>query len=294
MTRIPALIGVLLLLGFSAHIAGQDESFDVRNAVEEANAASRRQAVGQGLAIDQSHAEELQRVVTSIIPLLDYGPSCRSSVTLTNLGDRIETVELEAHRGEGGLVALTGLKGMVLHLNPGEKVSHRLEIADESGQGWIKVRELVPLPNLSPLIAVSGFSECTVSHQLRSTPRDAFYPTSNPSFSGAVEAMHEDTIALVNTTERAAQASLCYSAGILYTRPGTAQLAFLCSQEDQVQIPPYAARLFPVQRENSTRFSIQTQGEAIVLHLLHPLETGMKIDTGDSAVKFGRELSAVK
>ncbi len=237
-------------------------------------------------------------MVTSIIPSLDYGPSCWSSVTLANLGDRVETVELEAHRGEGGLVALAGVKNMVLHLGPGEKVSHRLEIADESGQGWVKVRELVPLPRLSPLIAVSGFSECTVSNQLRSTPRDASYATSNPWFSGAVEGIEEQTISLVNTTEHAAQASLCYSTGNLYTPvaplPGTPQLAFVCSLEIQVQIPPYAARLFPVQRDNNTQFSITTQGEAIVLQMLHPLETGVKFYTVDSTVKFGRDLTPNK
>ncbi len=288
MTRIAALLGVLLVLGFSAHTAAQDQSFDLRNATEETDAARS----------DQSYADNRERVVTSILPSLDYGPSCWSSVTLTNLGDRAETAELEAHRAEGGLVAFTGLKNMVLHLNPGEKVSYRLEIGDESGQGWAKVRELVPLPKLSPLIAVSGFSECTIGNQLRSTPRDAFYPTSSPWFSGAVSGIQEHAISLVNTTERAAQASLCYSAGNLYTpsvqSPNTPQMAFVCSQEDQVQIPPYAARLFPVQRDDSTQFIIKTQGEAIVLQLLHPLETGVKIYSVDSTVKFGRELAAGK
>jgi hypothetical protein len=289
MIRIPALSGVLLLLGFSAHIAGQDQSFDLRNAIQQTEAANQPQA-------DQGYADNRERVVTSIIPSLDYGPSCWSSVTLTNLGDRVETVELEAHRREGGLVALTGLTNMVLHLNPGEKVSHRLEIADESGQGWIKVREVVPSPGLSPLIAVAGFSECTVANQLRSTPRNAFYPTSSPWFSGAVNGIEEHAISLVNTTERAALASLCYSAGNLYTpsiqQPGSPQMAFVCSQEDQVQIPPYAARLFPLQRDNSTQFIIRTQGEAIVLQLFHPLETGVKIYSVDSTVKFGPEPAA--
>jgi hypothetical protein len=292
MTRIPALFGALLLVGFSPHIAGQEPSFDVRNAIEELNAASRAQVLGS----DQSHADEHERMVVSIIPSLDYGPSCWSSVTLINLGDRVETVELEAHREEGGLVELTGLKNMVLHLNPGQTVSHRLEIADEAGQGWVKVRELVPWPKLSALIAVSGFSECTVGDRLRSTPRDASYPATSPWFSGAVQGIQGDAISLVNTTERAAQASLCYSAGNLYTPlvalPGAPELAFVCSQEDQVQIPPYAARLFPVQRDNNTQFSIRTQGEAIVLQMLRPLETGVKIYTVDSTVKFGRVVAA--
>lgn len=94
-----------------------------------------------------AHAADQGRVVTSILPSLDYGPSCWSSVTLTNLGDRVVTAELEAHRASGGLVGLAGLNDMVVHLNPGERISHRLEIGDESGAGWIKVRERIPSPS---------------------------------------------------------------------------------------------------------------------------------------------------
>ena len=140
-------------------------------------------------------------------------------MTLTNLGDRVVTVEIEAHRAGGGLVGLAGLDEMVLHLKPGERVSHRLEMTDEAGEGWLKVRERIPSPKLSPVIAVSGFSECTVDNQLRSTPRELSYPTRNPWFSGDIEEMHENMISVVNTSERAAQASLCYSAGNLYSVP---------------------------------------------------------------------------
>jgi len=113
-----------------------------------------------------------------------------------------------------------------------------------------------------------------------------------------VDAIQEHNIALVNTTEHATQASLCYSAGDLYTPrvvlAGAPQLAFICSVEIQVQIPPYAARMFPVQRADSTQFSITTQGEAIVLQMIHPLDTGVKLYTVDSAVKFRRELTPGK
>src|ERR1700730_18313588 len=97
------------------------------------------------------HAADQERVVTSILPSLDYGASCWSTVTLANLGDRVVTVEIEAHRAAGGLVGLAGLNEMVLHLNPGERSSHRLEIGDEAGQGWLKVRERVPGPKFSPV-----------------------------------------------------------------------------------------------------------------------------------------------
>jgi hypothetical protein len=242
-----------------------------------------------------ANAADPERVVTSILPSLDYGSSCWSSVTLSNLGDRVVTVEIEAHRAGGGLTGLTGLNEMVLHLNPGERVSHRLEVSDESGVGWLKVRERIPSPKLSPVIAVSGLSECTVANQLRSTPRELSYPTRNPWFSGDVEEMKGSMISVVNTSERAAQASLCYSEGNLYSVPTAAhptpELTLVCSKSFDVLIPPYAARQFPVERDGSTHFGIKTMGDAIVLQMLRPLATGVKVYTVDSSVKFGGEFA---
>src|ERR1700691_3401873 len=244
------------------------------------------------------HAADQERVVTSILPSLDYGSSCWSSVALNNLGDRVVTVEIEAHRTGGGLIGLAGLDEMVLQLKPGERASHRLEVTDEAGVGWLKVRERIPSPKLSPVIAISGLSECTVDNQLRSTPRELSYPTRNPWFSGDIEDMHENLISVVNTSERAAQASLCYSAGNLYSVPTSAhpspELTLVCSKAFEVLIPPYAARQFPVERDDSTHFGIKTVGDAIVLQMLRPLATGVKVYSVDSTVKFGGEFSSDK
>jgi hypothetical protein len=239
-----------------------------------------------------------ERVVISVVPSLDYGASCWSSVTLTNLGDRIVAVEIEAHREGGGLVGLEGLEPAVLHLNPGERSTHRLDIGDESGQGWLKVRERIPSAKLSPAIAVSAVSECTIHNQLLSTPRQLSYPTHNPWFSGDVEEMHGSIISLVNTSEREARAALCYSAGNLYSVPTpahpTPELTLVCSSAFDVQIPPYAARQFPVERDGSTHFSIKTQGEAIVLQMLKPVESGTKVYKVDSSITFGGEVTGGK
>ncbi|HUA22417.1 MAG TPA: hypothetical protein VMB25_26910 [Bryobacteraceae bacterium] len=239
-----------------------------------------------------------ERVVTSVLPSLDYGASCWSTVTLQNLGNRVVTVEIEPHRAGGGLVPLEGLAQTTLRLQPGQRSSYRLAVTDETGEGWLKVRENVPSPELSPVVAVLGTSECVVSNQLRSTARTLSYPTRNPWFSGDIEEMHGNLISLVNTSERPATASLCYSEGNLYSVPGTGratpELSPICSNAYDVQIPPYGARQFPVEHEGSSHFSIKTQGDAVVLQMLKPLETGVKVYTVDSSIKFGGEVTDEK
>jgi hypothetical protein len=244
------------------------------------------------------YGSEQPRVVASVLPSLDYGPTCWSNVILQNLGDRVVTVEVEAHRAGGGLVGLDGLLQMTLRLEPGERSSYRLEITDETGQAWMKVRERIPTPQLSAVVAVSGTTECVIANQLRTSSRGLAYPTRNPWFSGDVEEMHGNVISLVNTSERPATAALCYSAGNLYSMPSAthpaADLTPICSSAFDVQIPPFGARQFPVEREGSSHFSMKTQGESIVLQMLRPLGTGVKVYSVDSTIKFGGEVSPEK
>lgn len=237
-----------------------------------------------------------ERVVESILPSLDYGPTCWSILDLQNLGDRDVTVEIEPHRAGGGLVALTGQSQSTVELTAGEHSSYRLEIPAETGRAWIKIRERIPSPELNSVIAVSGRSECTAGNQLRSTPRETAYPTRNPWFFGDIEEMHGNLISLVNTSEFAAKASLCYSAGNLYSLPDDSktELAPICSAAFEVQIPPFASRQFPVEHEGNSHFSIKTQGDAIVLQMLRPLETGVKVYSVDSTISFGAETNPQK
>jgi len=234
-----------------------------------------------------SPASEPARSVESVLPALAYGPSCWSSLNLHNLGDRVVIVEVEAHRASGALVPLVGHPGVVFSLTPGEQVSHRLEIQEETGDAWLKVREQVPSQRLWPVVAVSGTSECAIDNQLRTTGREVAYPTRNPWFSDEVSEIPGNVISFVNTSERAAKASLCYSAGNLYSVPGRT-FAPICSQSFEIQIPPFGARQFPVMRDGNSHFSLKTEGNAIVLQMLRPLATGVKIYTVDSTIKFQR------
>lgn len=237
-------------------------------------------------------AGERERVVESVLPSLDYGPECWTRVNLQNLGDRAVVVEIESHRASGALVALEGLAQMTQRLNPGEQASYRLEIPDETGEAWVKLREKVPSPRLSAVIALSGTTECLADNQLRSTKREVAFPMRDPWFSGDLANMHGNLISMVNTSERPARASLCYSAGNLYSVPShahpTPELMPICSSLD-VQVPPFGSMQFPVERDGNSQFSIKTQGEGVVLQMLRPIETGVKVYSVDSTIQFGGE-----
>lgn len=247
--------------------------------------------LGGVLAADQA------RVVESVLPSLDYGPACWSSLDLENLGDREVMVEIEPHRASGGLVALASHAQSMMRLDPGEHATYKLEIPEESGRAWIKVRERIPSLQHSSVIAVSGRTECVEDNRLRSTPREVAYPTRNPWFSGDIEEMHGNLISVVNTSEFSAKASLCYSAGNLYSMPEEArrrELTPICSAAFEVQIPPFASRQFPVEHDGNAHFSMKTEGEAIVLQMLRPLETGVRVYSVDSTISFGGEANPQK
>ena len=240
-------------------------------------------------------AAQTERSVESVLPSLTYGPACWSSVDLQNLSDRTVTLDLESHRASGALVPLADHPQVGVSLAPGERASYRLQIDEETGSAWVRVREKIPEPQLSPVVAISGHTECVGDNNLKTTAREVAFPSRNPWFSSEVEELHGNVISLVNTSERPARASLCYSAGNLYSLPSrthsTAELTPICSSSFDVQIPPFGARQFPVEREGNSAFSMKTQGDAIVLQMLRPLDTKVKIYSVDSSIKFGGEFS---
>ncbi len=230
----------------------------------------------------------------SIVPSLAYNSSCWSAVELQNLGNREVTAQVEAHKSSGALASFVGLAGIEVHLGAGEHSEYKLQQTGEETTGaWVRVRETVPDPRLTPVLAVSGVTECLSDDALRSTVRDVVWPTRNPWYADNVSPGDDGIIALINTSERPASVSGCYSSGVLYSVPGngrpTSELTPVCSTTINEQIPPFGSRQFPVAKGGNPRFSLTARGEAIVLQMLRPAGTSVKMYKVDSTITFGQE-----
>jgi hypothetical protein len=184
---------------------------------------------------------------------------------------------------------------MAVRLEAGDRGQYRLQIPEETANAWVKVREPAAQADRGPAVAVSGVTECVAGDQLISTVREAAYPLRNPWFAGSVSDLRGGVVSLTNTSEQAATAWLCYSSGGLFSVPDGAhtgsELRPICSAALDVQIPPFAARQFPVDREGNTQFALRTRGSALALQMLRPLKTGVKVYTVDSTIRFGGEVS---
>ena len=149
-----------------------------------------------------------ERVIESVVPALAYGARYSSTVTLHNLSDRAVVVDVEAHRASGALVAIIGHPEITVRLSPNERSSYKLAIEEETESAWVKVRERVPSPRLSPVVAITGETECVIGNQLRSAGRWVVYPTLSPWFSGDVTDLPGGLLSLINTSEHAAKVAL--------------------------------------------------------------------------------------
>jgi hypothetical protein len=241
-----------------------------------------------------AQADSKERVVESIVPLLDNNSSCWSAVNLQNLGNRDIEAEVEAHSSSGALVALVGHNGIQVRLKAGEKVEYRPQLsADEASGGWVRVREMVPGANLSPVLAVRGTSECLAANELQTTVRDIAWPVRNPWFSSEVHDGEQGILALINTTGRPARVWGCYSSGVKISVPRGegAELTPLCSETIGELVPPYGSRRYVVARGDNSHFSLNTQGDAIVLQMLRTAGTDVKAYKVDSTITFGEQVS---
>jgi hypothetical protein len=246
---------------------------------------------GEGVA--QTNPSE--RVVESIVPWLDYNPSCWSAVELQNLGNREVTAEVEAHKSSGALAPLVGHSGIHVRLSAGEHAEYKLQLAEETTTAWVRVRETIPSPKLSPVLAVSGTTECLAADELHTTVRDVVTPVRDPWFSGDVSRGDDGVIALINTSERPVLVRGCYSNGVLYSVPlhdhAAAELTPVCSETVQELVAPFGSRQFPVARGGNSRFSLTALGDKIVLQMLRPARTSVKVYQVDSTITFGKEVT---
>jgi hypothetical protein len=256
--------------------------------------ASLAQSVPHG-AKPAEHPVVESRVVESIVPWMAFNSSCWSAVELQNLGDREVAAEVEAHKSSGALVPLTGRTGIQVRLSAGEHVQYKLQLAEETDGAWVRVREKVPSPQLSPVLAISGATECLAANELHSTARDVVWPTKNPWYSGDVADKDDGVIALINTSEKPARVWGCYSFGVMYSVPHndrpSAELTPVCSETIQEMVPPFGSLQFPVSRGGNSHFSLNTRGDAIVLQMLRPADTSVKVYRVDSTIKFGEEVT---
>jgi hypothetical protein len=239
----------------------------------------------------RAQTQPRERVVESIVPWLAYNSSCWSAVQLQNLGNREVAVEVEAHKSSGALAALLGTSGIQVRLSAGEHAEYKLQRhqEDEATGAWVRVRETIPTPQLSPVLAVSGATECLAADELHTTFREVAWPVRNPWFSGDVSQGDDGIIALINTSERPARVSGCYSSGVLYSIRPAPELTPVCSEWIEELIPPFGSRQFPVARGANSHFSLTTRGEAVVLQMLRPAGTSVRLYRVDSTITFGKE-----
>ena len=136
----------------------------------------------------EAQTDSGERVVESIVPWLVSNSSCWSAVDLQNLGNREVAAEVEAHKSTGALAPLVGRSGIQVHLSAGERAEYKLLLPEESTGAWVRVRETIPTPQLSPVLAVSGVTECLGgsnpggANELRTTVREVASPVRNPWF----------------------------------------------------------------------------------------------------------------
>ncbi len=272
-------------------------------------------------------AKGVDRAPPVAVAALRSGSGCVSTVEVTNLSGHELTAEIQARLETGALAPLelvdpasgaqprseprgeprsetamaaldrSDRSSILLDLEDftfaaHERRSFRLAGQRETGNAWVGVWEIDPAGTL-PALAVEGLVECPAGDQLRTVPRSAALAMRNPWFTGQAADLDGAVMVVVNVSAQAARADLCYSAGNLYFVPAEmpdGRLALLCSWSEDVAIPPFGSREFPMEREGANEFALHTRGESIVLLLLRPLAGNVRMYRVDSTIRFGSEV----
>jgi len=224
----------------------------------------------------------------SVIPSLDYGPTCTSTIEAVNLSDHEVAAEVQGHKSGGALVLLSGQTETTVRIPPHGRVSLKLQMEDEAGAGWVRIHE----PG-EPALALTGAVECIDGNRLVTAAREVVYPMRNPWFAGDIAELPGGIVTAINVSARPARLSACFSAGNLIS-DGRPQLVPLCSATLDLQIPPFGTRRVSVERGGNSWFSLRTTGETLVLEMLRPLDPRVKLYRVDSTIQFGQEVMLVK
>lgn len=219
--------------------------------------------------------------VVSVLAPLAYGPQCWSTVELRNLSAGPARVTVEGHKGSGALVGLVGASSTTVRIGPGELLRLRLEVpGEESAEGWVLVR--------GDNVAVEGRTECVAGDRLSVAPQVVAFPMADPWLETAVGDTRGRMAMVLNLSDEAASAKVCYSRGTVVGRPEKGgEPERVCTETERMQIPPFGTRMVPLDRDGNTQFYVQTKGRAIILRVLLPMAGSERSFTVDSSVRFG-------
>ena len=273
-------------------------------------------------------AEGFEPAPPAVIAALRAGSGCFSTIEVTNLSGRELAAEIEARLETGALVPLEPadlesggqarseprseprgdppqdaldrsersailVAGEDIVFAPHQRRGFRLNSERESGNAWVGVWEADPAGTL-PALAAEGAIECISGDQLFAIQRPAALAMRNPWFAGHVAEFEGAVLALVNVSDRAAAAEICYSRGDLYSVPARmpdGRLAELCLASEAVALPPFGSREFPVKHEDLSEFAVHTRGDAIVVVVLRPVPGSTRVYRVDSTIRFGSEVA---
>ncbi len=233
-------------------------------------------------------------MVESIVPWLVYNSYVLVGHRTTEPGrpggsSRSRGTQDQRRPGSAG-----GHSGNNVRLSAGERTGYKLQLAGETDGAWVRVREKVPSPQLSPVLAVSGVAECLAGDKLNTADLDVAgsteplvlrrregrrrwhhraYQCLRPA--GVGLGMLFVRLAVLGSTQRS---------------PGRTDAALFGGIRELV--PPFGTRQFPVARGGNSHFSLMTRGDSIVLQMLRPSATGAKTYHVDSTISFGEEVPA--
>lgn len=228
------------------------------------------------------------RGMETVIPALDYGSACTSSIEAVNVtGSEVEA-EFEGHKESGALVLLEGQAETAVHIAPRGKVVFKLRVENEEGAGWVRIREAG-----GPALAFSASVECVAGDRLLTAARDVVFPMRRPWFAGEVSKLRGAVVTVINVSERPARLTACYSAGNLYSY-GRPDLEPICSATLDLEVPPFGTQRIPVEHEVNSWFGLRTWGDSLVVEMLRPLAPRVKIYRVDSTIQFGQEVEPAK